>query len=319
MKIKYVLIALFSILLLSAAGVCIYMVFTNWNKQPAYEQEPIINVTEDGYTYTRWDWEWKANQQKEPIVYLDDVSGVETRTVTLFLDDYRYYDIVIPDVPVMIDYGKTVSAIDGSFTVRVIEGASEANLSSYAGITNPIAVTKNSLCSSNEKGMRAVACLQEGYAIVAEVYSGDEAYTVLYNSITSQRIPYSLFEEDKSIENSKRVTDLYYHGNFVGQIVFDEVNLNQDIYRFRDGSMWTRSVFESMDSTRELYKDKLVALASTNIEEYYYTSNMYYAKAGNWYIGLVSYNSNTTITFIGYGEEARCNIITLLRDLTSND
>lgn len=57
---------------------------------------------------------------------------------------------------------------------------------------------------------------------------------------------------------------------------------------------------------------QLIVYAGAPIDEMYEDENIVYAKAGDWYVGMVRHNTNTTIVFIGSGEEAKCNIVSLI-------
>lgn len=297
---------------LIVVGVIVYTGVLNkniLNKETVY-----VYSTDDGYVYTESEWDWKPAEFKGAISYVDTVTDFKQK-VTLCLDDNTYYDVIIPNIDYIYDYGKTVWAIDGSYMIRVIANATMDNLSSLAGIDNSIPLTQTTICSpDNQKGSRTIATLVNSYAIIANVYYSDNVFSILRDSLSSGKSPYAPSEPDYSDEYVE-LDKLSYFGKYIGQVTFQEVSLEQKKYMFQDGTLWCSSVFDNFINTKETYLKKLCTITNAKIDESYQAGGIYYAKAGNYYLGVVAYNTNTTIVFLGDGEESKCNIIFMINYL----
>jgi hypothetical protein len=283
-------------------------------KEVLNSQSVYIYTTDDGYTYTEAQWDWKPIEYKKHINYVD-VEDQPKQTVTLHLEDDVYYDVTIPDKDYIYDYGKTIWAVDGSYMIRVISDASLNNLSSLAGIDNGLALNQITICTNEKKkGQRIVATLVGSYAVIANIYYGDDVYSIIRDSLSSGVASYTI-DEVPYADNYVELEKLSYIGNYVGQVTFQEVNLEQQKYMFADGILWISSVFEPLTTTKKIYLERLYAASGMGIEEEYSSGGMFYAKSGDYYLGLVSYNANTTIVMLGNGEESKCNIISMMNYL----
>lgn len=289
--------------------------YTGFFEKEESDRETVFRYeTEDGHIYTEAEWSWKPIVYQEVIPYMEDTSNIDRITIALSLDDDTFYDVTIPNKEYIYDYGKTVWAKDGSFTIRVIGDASVDNLSAIAGINNGENINARTLSTKLKiKGSKTVATLVDNYAIVVDVYSNDESYTIIRDSLSSNNKSYKISEF--YIDDVLILDKLSYEGRFISQSKFKEINLIQNRYMFENGILWTQSVVKPFYETKNIYLSKLVASSGSLVTEIYDTSKMFYAKAGDYYIGLVYYNSNTTIAFIGCGEEAKCNIISLMLSL----
>lgn len=274
-----------------------------------------INTNEEGKTFTTREWVWQPAEEDGLISYLPDSDNIETQTITLCLQGNNYVDIEIPsNIEYISDYGKTVYAEDGSFLIRVIQDTTLTNLSTKAGITDSQSLSKICVASKEDKeGTKTIATLLDndnGYAILVNIYSGNEAYTVIRNSILQA----STYEKKdiKFSNDLKQLDTLDYSGNFTNQIIVNDINLSQIQYLFAEGQLYQQSVVEPMSKIYEQYLITLNTLSNSEISTIYESSGVVYAEAGGYYLGLFAYNSNTTIVFIGSGEESKCNIISLL-------
>lgn len=266
------------------------------------------NTNKQGLTYTEKEWTWKPLESKNVIEYIEPLD-IQSKTITLNLTPGVYYDINIPDVPYFYDFGKTVWASDGSFVIRVIGNATVNNLSSLAGIDGVESLNQNTITTKDGvKGSRIIATLIDSCAIIANVYAGNDNYSLIRDSILNNNGKYEISDVKYSDECSKP-DKLTYTGNFVAQYTPQEINLVQERFLFEEGVLYTQSIVEPLTDVRETYLKLIQSFSKEEVQVYYDNNGIVYAESGNYTIGLMSYNSNTTIVLIGEGEEARCNIV----------
>ena len=274
-----------------------------------------VAIMKDDYgrTYTERRWYWKPKEYRGMVTYLPDSSGLLTTSVPLLLHDDTYYNVEIPaDSEYIWDMGKSIFAEDGSWQVKVVGNATLDNISSLAGVDQSEALTRNVLQSpTSKKGSKTVATVIDGCGIICTIYEGDAAYTIMRNSLVSNQSPYEI-DSVQYADEIRYINTLSYSGQYVAQVQYTEVNLSIDEYLFADGSLYVLSDLENIKATRERYLKQLNVMSGAKIESLYDKDGIVYAQAGDCFIGLISYNSNTTIVAIGQGEEARCNILSLL-------
>lgn len=268
-----------------------------------------VYYTEDGHMYTESKWQWTPAESKEVIEYVP-AGMTGTKNLSLLLHDTTYCDITVPDVPCIYDYGKTVWAEDGSFMIRVIGDANIDNLSSLAGIDNGENINQYSLRNADgKKGARVLATLVGDYAIIANVYSGDDEYSILYNSISRDIKPYEVTSVPYA-KSLKKLQSVSYDGNFAQSITADSNSIILESYKFQDGSIRYRNVPESFSDACNEYLIQIAKFSrSGQIEEEYLTDNVLYARSGEYYLLVIKKTSNMCFVMVGHGEEANCNIV----------
>lgn len=269
-------------------------------------------TTEDGLTYTEKKWDWSPKESKQIISYVD-TSAVSKRVVTLSLDSGLYYDVKIPDVPYIYDFGKTVWAEDGSFMIRVIGNADMSTLSAMAGIDNGENINQFTIKSPDgKKGARVVATLIGNTAIIANVYYGNDAYSIIRDSIADNRDSYEIGEVPFA-KGCTYLKEVSYTGTFAPSISYSEVSMSSDKHLFENGALWVQSIVQPFDQASKLYLEKLVtASASGKVEQYYTSDKLMFAKSGTYYCAVIYHNTNTSIAMVGEGEEALCNIVSII-------
>lgn len=274
----------------------------------------VYTYTDDmGRKYTEREWDWKPIESKELIEYVD-VSELEKQTVTLSLTPGTFYDLEIPIGNYIYDYGKTIYAEDGSYLIRVVADCSLDDLSSTAGIDDGINIDKVTLTSpEDKKGMKIVCTLIDKYAIIVNVYSGNENYSTLCDALLNKET-YSIPSITKS-EDFKLLDSITYSGEYVAQVVFKSIDLSWNKYLFEEGELVTAVSYSPMTDTFDEYITKLMAFSRSPISELYQSKSMCYAKAGEYELGLLEYNDNTVIVLIGRGEESKCNIVSIMQYL----
>lgn len=306
----------------SVLAVCLTIGFVVWvlfytgilGKEVLNQQTVYRYTTSEGLVYTEAEWTWKPVEYRKVISYVNS-SNLPSQTVALHLYDNVYYDVAIPDSEYIYDYGKTIWAIDGSYMIRVVGDATMDNLSMLAGLDNGQTLNQVTLCSQDkQKGCKIIVTLVDGYAIIANVYYGDETYSIIRDSLSNGKGSYD-FDASSYLNDYILLNDLSYNGRYVGRVVFQEVDLETRKYMFEDGTLWTSCNFDSMLNTRQTYINRLCAASGHKLDEVYQTQSIYYAKSGDYYLGLISYNANTTIVIMGDGEESKCNIISCIRHL----
>lgn len=264
--------------------------------------------TDDGKVYTEATWDWKPQESRKVMKYVDAPAS-EMRTITLALGGNTYYKVSIPLVPIISDLGSTVYAVDGSFMIRVIKNSNLDSLSLTAGIDDGVAINQTTICSpETKKGKKTIATLMGDTAIIADVYSGDDTWSIIKKSISNAQEPYEETQVNYA-DGYSRLSKISYTGKFAARVIFQEVTLEQKKYLFEDGALYLQSVVKPLSEVKTEYAVRLCQMSGSSIDSVYDKDGMYYAKAGDYYLGLLAYNSNTTIVLIGYGEECKCNII----------
>lgn len=299
-------------LLLTIAIVVFVLIYTGILRK---EDIDLIKVyeytTDDNLIYTEAEWDWKAYENRDTIQYEEGVS-IPTKTVVMNIDNTTFYNVTIPDKPYIYDYGKTIWAEDGTFVIRIIGNGSLDNLSSLAGIDNGINVNQLTITSQEKiKGRRTVATLVGESAIVADIYGSNEDYSIIRDSIASNHETYDITTIPYS-DNCVRLSELKYVGSYAPQVILSDISISQNRKLFKDGSLWTSSMVEPYYKTKNIYLAKLVAASDGVVEEIYDDGKVLFARSGNYYIGVISYNTNTCIVMIGEGEEAYCNIVSVI-------
>lgn len=268
--------------------------------------------TDTGLKYTEAEWSWAPIENKDTIHYTETITcGIIP--VALNLDSNIFYNVTIPDVPIVYDFGKTIYAEDGSFMVRVIGDVNINNLSATAGIDNGTPVNQITIVNSDDtKGMRVIATLVDGSAIIATVYEGDEYYSILRDSLASNHDTYTVDNIPYS-EQCQYLDTLKYEGSFAPQVIVGDITLAIKRYLFEDGYVWTQTSLDPYYKTKQIYLAKLNVISGQVIDTYYEDDTALFAKAGDFYLGVVNHNTNTSIVLIGKGEEAYCNIVSVIQ------
>lgn len=282
-------------------------------KEDIVPTEVSIFTDDAGRTYTEKNWMWKPIESKKIISY-KDVSGVKTTTVSLALADGLFYDVRIPDVPYIYDFGKTIWAEDGSFMIRVVGQATMDTLSQLAGIDDGDNINQYTLKSKDGvKGAKTIATIIDGSAIIVNIYDGDETYSIIRDSIADNRSSYTIDEIPFS-KGCKYLQSVKYEGNFVQSVTIgNESSLSNNKYLFADGTLWIQSVVIPYEQAVKYSLAKLVTSSPTGkVEQYYETDTITFAKSSDYYIAVIYVNANTSVTIVGEGEEALCNIVSII-------
>lgn len=308
-KVKVVLIIITMFLVLGCVVAGMYFL---GNKE--YDKV-ITNKDVNGFIYTERIWEWTPQESRKLLEYVS-TENLDKSNVPLHIEKSKFVDIEIPNCDIINDYGKTIWAVDGSFMIRVIGNVNKDTLAGIAGIDNPTQINETTICTNgNTKGKKTIARLVDNYCILADVYVNNSTYSIIRDSLSNENL--SIYEHiNKNYKsNANKLDELIYKGQFCSQLSSQEISLSSHRYLFEDGFLWEQSNVIPFYTAEEQYISKLEKLSGNSIEEYYMNGQLLYAKAGDYYLGLVAYNSNTTLSYIGKGDEAFCNIASLLNQL----
>ena len=305
------------ILLAIATVITVYFVLTKTGILGVKLFKPTVSTftTDSGKLYTVRNWKWTPVEFTGKINKIESAS-LPSKKVLLSVDKDSYYAVRVPDKNYITDFGKTIYAEDGSYMIRIMSDIDSTNLGVTAGITDPILIDSRCIATNeNAKGKRTIArLLNETVAVVADVYYGDDTYSIISDSIINNKTVTN-GQDATFAPDAVQLSDIRYQGKYVGQVTFQKVDLQMQKYLFADGYLWIQSDVNPMADIKDRYLRKLVNISSSNISSYYMTSGMIYAEAGDYTLGMLAYNTNTTIVLLGQGEEARCNIISILNYL----
>lgn len=313
-RVVITLIAIIGIVIVAVIGVFVLFKTGIINFKSLDSVYVYTHETEDGKLYTEREWVWTPIESDEQMKFID-TSKFDKQTITVSLSSDSFYNITVPNKNYIYDFGKTIWAEDGSYTIRVIADCDIDNLAKLAGIDNPKTINQLTLCSQDEvKGMKVVATLVDDYAIVANIYSGNDNYSIIRESLASGATSYK-YDEIQYMDNYVKLREISYNGKYVPQVEFQEVDLSWNRYLFAEGELYVQSVYVNKYEAEEEYLRKLMAMSGMHISTIYRDNAYTYASSGDCYVGLVSYNANTTIALIGRGEEAKCNIVSIMNYL----
>lgn len=280
------------------------------------ENNVLIQKDSNGLTYTQRAFSWKPVEYKKQIQLVPDTSKIAKQVVTVNLYDNVYYDIYVPaGTEYFCDYGKTIFALDGTWQIRVLAEANISNVAALAGIKDSQSLSRNVIQTNyDNKGTKSVATILDGYAIVCTIYQGDAAYTLMRNSVVENQKTYKL-DSPPYVDNYTRLSSLSYNGPYVAQIKYNKNDIKLEQWYFAEGNLYLTTELRGLGQIKNDYLIKLCKSANAKISEIYDDGSIVYASAGDYHLGLATYNTNTTIVIMGNGDEAECNILSYLINL----
>lgn len=314
MKNKIIIAVLILVAIGAVLGVLTYTgVF---DREDVSENKVLVQTDDRGRQYTSRQYSWKPLEYKKQILLIPDTSRISKQTVSVNLHDNVYYDIKVPtETSYFCDYGKTVFADDGSWQIRVLSEATLDNIGQLAGIVDGDSLSSNVIQTKYEnKGAKSIATIFDGYAVVCTVYQGDAAYTIMRNSLVENQNPYTVDTPTYSNELN-RMESLSYNGSYVAQVKYNKNDISLEQWYFADGNMYISTDLRAFADITDIYLIKLCKESRSSIDSIYQSGGILYATAGDYQLGLITYNSNTTIVMFGKGEESRCNVLSYLISL----
>lgn len=313
---KKIILILATILVIGVTIAIVYFVTTETGLLEKKEDvaDIITMYTEDGKLYTESRWAWSPVTSREKIKY-DESLQCSTVQHRFLLGDGIACSLDIPDVPVITDYGKSIYAVDGSFSIRVLHDVNVDTVVSTAGIANGESVSRTIYCTkSGTKGKRSVVRLFEEYstAIVIDVYTGSEYFTAMYKSLINTKEIKPL-----TVEYSTLITDvdcISYTGEYSPYFTFTEGTYLLQQQHFADGWINAQTLTDSLSNVLSNNVTNTIALYGTPTIQH--IDGVYLLQTGDMYVCIVERNSNTCVVLTGCGEEAYCNIVHNIKMLT---
>lgn len=313
---KKIILILATILIIGVTIVTVCFVTTETGLLEKKEDvaDIITMYTEDGKLYTESRWAWSPVTSREKIKY-DESLQCNTAQHRFLLSDGITCSLDIPDVPVITDYGKSIYAVDGSFSVRVLHDVNVDTVVSTAGIANGESVSRTIYCTkSGTKGKCSVVRLFEEYstAIVIDVYTGSEYFTAMYKSLINTKEIKPL-----TVEYSTLISDvegISYTGEYSPYFTFTEGTYLLQQQYFADGWINAQTITDSLSNVLSNNVMNTIALYGTPTIQH--IDEVYLLQTGEMYVCIVERNSNTCVVLTGCGEEAYCNIVHNIKMLT---
>lgn len=308
---KKVLIIITSIIVTIGLG---YMLYVNLitMKENNTEQKELVVVTErfadTGQKYTKREFRWEENKSDNSILNYVDTVKVEKQMVSVELNDYEYCDIVIPKGDYIMDLNKSILAADGSYSIRVIDGVTMDNLAALAGLTEYTALTQYTITSAEkDRGAKVVATLIGDYAVIATIYSGDDTYSILRDSLQRNMKPYRV-EDATYVENVEILKDIQSSNIYYPQVEVSINDMNINTQYYEDGFLQQTIQLDPLYLVEELWLVKLNNISGSGIDSSYKGEGYSFHSANDYYLACKEENSNTVIVLLGKGEEAKANI-----------
>lgn len=313
---KKIILILATILIIGVTIVIVYFVTTETGLLEKKEDvaDIITMYTEDGKLYTESRWAWSPVTSREKIKY-DESLQCNTVQHRFLLSDGIACSLDIPDVPVITDYGKSIYAVNGAFSIRVLHDVNVDTVVSTAGIANGESVSRTIYCTkSGTKGKRSVVRLFEEYntAIVIDVYTGSEYFTAMYKSLINTKEIKPL-----TVEYSTLISDvdgISYTGEYSPYFTFTEGTYLLQQQYFADGWINAQTITDSLSNVLSNNVTNTIALYGTPTIQH--INGVYLLQTGDMYMCIVERNSNTCVVLTGCGEEAYCNIVHNIKMLT---
>ena len=304
---KFIIIGLIILLVFGIGGYIFYSkYYTITNTTDDYG----VHQLEDG-TYTRGNSMWVNMKVDNVIQYLGVDKSVATKPVylTTSVMDGLYVQLDLPAEKTYVnEFGSMLFATDGSIVVYMYKG----DLSTLELTVNDAkAYNKNIVYTDNNNKVvhKVVNYLLDGYVLFAECYSDSNDWTTLLNSICS-------VEETTVYRNN--ITNLPYlpdKNPLYKQSVFLSDEYMSGITYFMDGYFYTQNIDMNKDVEDEM-SDWVQAMSSGKGSYIYKDSEIIVTYSDDMYtLALIPYNTSYKQLLIGYGDEARTNILYIIDSL----
>lgn len=250
----------------------------------------------------------------------EEVSATSDRTkIVLDVNGREFYNVYVPSgTNFVTDYSKYVYGEDPKFTISVLSGVSDTNFGNSVGVVNAENVTQNVVRSKpGQKGPQQCAILlSENRAVVANCYSCPEVFATIFNGMVNSNPDTYTVNGVSYVEEVTYLSSLSYNGGYEKSAI-DKTEVGKTcLYKYDDGGLYVSTELRRFDECKEFMLTKLNIVSGQSVSTVYSSGNIYYAKAGNFHLALYQENFNTTIVLFGNGDEALCNIIFLLEQIT---
>lgn len=328
-KLKIILKLVVALIVVSIIGASVYfIVYPKFIKPWLDKRGQIVEEIkyDDGTVSTKRKWIFSPYKSKDIINEEPSTDGeIVTRKIPMLVADNMYFLVPVPEGDYEWDFGRTLWMIDGSVRVRVIGGSTEEELDKIAGIDNPridsISSTKVLRSPIDKEGVKTIATIipRTSYAVVVDLYKDIPGYfNVVYNSILSG-VKNPQVVKNTSYLNEETSTKLDSLPSIVSNIkptvTFNNLSMSLDSYLFRDGSLYITGVTEKFARVKRDYSAFFEVMSGGVLDSYYDTNRVLYGTRNEYTIGVINYNSNSTIVLLGRGEEAIVNILSIIRGI----
>ena len=270
-----------------------------------------ITKTDDGHIYTKSEDLWLPNKADD-VIYLPVVDKLETQSVYLLADGTQYFKISIPATEYEYTNFSTIRATDGSYELHVMHEMNEDIHYADSSMGSDYC----SYTSETVEGTKTITYRNaNGNGIIAIIYSGNDIAGLFKNQLTS-------FDRNGPIVNLS--IDAYqqyrtdnkptYSGQFVPSCEnLDTPSMITNTWYFNDGYLMSVVNNYNLQEVEYSYLVRMYIITGTaKLDKYYSTKNVFYVESGDYTLLLVKISETAVNTYLGKGEEARCNIISLL-------
>lgn len=241
-----------------------------------------------------------------------------TKKVILYLGDNVYYPIIVPfDLEIITDNSKYVYAKDSSVNVSVVSNVPWDNFSKFVSIDKAMSIQPSLIRTADGvKGpQEAAKHIANDKAVIVRTYDNSVAFETIFKGLEENTYKVSNYggmnvekDETEILKSFPLITG--YHVSVTAGLG-DDV---QKVYSFEDGSLTILREFKKFEDAIDTMGTKMAIVSNSNIaDKILNTKSMYYVEKGDYTIGVVSVNYNTTLTLFGSGTEARFNIISFMQ------
>ena len=252
-------------------------------------------------------------------------ASTEVQNVTMFLSKDLYYQIQLPaNVEYITDNYSYIYGKNNEFSIQLVSECPVENLSTFASISKPEAITKSVIRSkAGTKGpMTAAKHLGDDRAYILNVYSNPEIFSTILDCFTQFEKRVNTYTDVViNLENEElkltRMLDIL--PDYKAQGITVTANMTDNLlkqYTFDTGSLTVSRDFKRFEEAKEFMRSKLGLLTRGEIvDEMYETEDVLYMTLGDYTIGVYKLNFNTSVCLWGDGVEARNNIVAWLREV----
>ena len=281
---------------------------------------------DDGTISTKRKWVFSPYKSKEVINEEPSIDGeVVTKKIPMLVADNMYFFVPVPEGDYEWDFGRTLWMIDGTVRVRIIGSSTVEELDRIAGIDNPRVKseedTKVIMSPVDKEGVKTIATVipRTSYAVVVDIYKDIPGYFDIVHTSILRGIQSQQWAKNPTYMNNVNAVKLDEIPATVSDIrptvSFNNLSMSLDSYLFRDGSLYITGVTEKFTKVKRDYAAFFEVMSGGVLDSYYDTNRILYGTRNEYTIGVINYNSNSAIVLLGRGEEARVNILSIIRGI----
>lgn len=242
-----------------------------------------------------------------------NIGNLSKDTIYMCLKNEYYFPISVPaGMEYEYQFGKSAFNLDGLFDISVHGCTGMDFVGDIANTGREMKSVSQYIIATEEntKGEQVIARYfpNDEICLVAHVYDDNELYTCIYDSITRNDIVVA--PSDYNIFSANILDKLEYNGRYIPSIVINDIDGFAEFHQFESGALVLTNRYEDMETTANLFIRKIIMESgSDQIKSMYQSPHVQYYKIGQWHLGLINQNSNTTTVLYGYGDEALSNIM----------